>query len=1378
MLAAAALAAVAVVVVVAVLLWPRQAPLPAVTPSAAPTAGPPMPTAGPPTPTARPTAAIAQSKAATAARVKYQAGDSYLIVEFLDDDLVHFELSGLGPGPDVEQAIHSTPMVYRTDYPGPGTFADDGHGTLETAALKVQVDPVTLCFTATDIAREPDLLLSTVCPLDLAKEYKGVTFTPETFTNAYGLGEQFTDAGVMDGDWAGRIRASGDYGNFQGPWNNGNVGNDQFPIVYLAGAGSDSYALFFDNQYKQVWAFDKAPWRAVMRGEALRFYLLAGPDLPDLRQDYMELTGRPPVPPKKALGLWISEYGFDNWAELEDKLRTLRENRFPVDGFVLDLQWYGGIQANSDDTRMGSLTWDEANFPDPQEEIARLRDEEGVGIVVIEQSYVGKGLPEHAALAEEGYLVRDGCETCPPAYLASNPWWGQGGMIDWTNDAAGAFWHDWKRQPLIAAGVVGHWTDLGEPEAYKAGAWYWGFSEGDESLHGHADVHNLYNLKWSQSIYEGYVRNGDAQRPFILSRSGTSGIQRYGTALWSGDISSLLTSLAGHQNVQMHMAMSGVDYYGADIGGFFRQGGNVDEMYTQWFASGTAFDIPARAHTFNLCNCNETAPDRVGDLQSNLANVRQRYELSPYLYSLAHRAYLYGEPVIPPLVYYYQTDPNVRELAGEKLLGRDLLVAAVAQSGQVERDVYLPAGTWVDYHSGRWYRSTGQSFGPFLVYPGGLFRLPMFVRAGAIIPQMYVDEQTMNVLGRRLDGSTRDELIVRVYADAVPSEFTLYEDDGQTVAYQQGQVRTTLLSQRLAGDTETVTIAPAGGTYAGAPERRDNVVRLFTDGLVAGSVALNGAVLPEYGSAAELAAADSGWYDAGNGQVVARSGSMAVSAAKEFVFALARPPAVTPQPTPEPLPAYWPTDGWRASTPEMQGMDSAQLARAVDYAYRKLPLRRMLLIRHGYAVLDASFYWPAPLPELDRAAVTIPFLSTLVGIAIDQGRIESVQQPVLDFFPGRTIANLDERKQALTVEHLLTMAAGFECDPAETTAQMRASADWVQYVLDLPMQAQPGSGFSYCPVTNHLLSAIVQQATGMSALDYARENLFQPLGIVSVTWSADPQGVSDGWGALQMAPEDMAKLGYLYLNQGQWDGRQVVSAAWVQAATSARGSSEAGGYGYGWWTDAGGGYNAWNPDGGQVLVVEPGAQGVAVLTGLVQQADPLGLQLLWAAYVVPAVQSDGPLPENPAGLAALQAAVAAAGEGPQPQPVPPLPAIAGQVSGQTYRLDANDIGWEAITLTFPGGSAAQLSLVGGGMRVDLPVGLDNVWRATPPDAPVGSRGLAARGWWEDEATFVVEVAVPYTRESVRLSLAFAGDAVEVRIEEMGGSLTIVGHRQQ
>ncbi|MEU4228952.1 TIM-barrel domain-containing protein [Nonomuraea sp. NPDC026600] len=826
---------------------------------------------------------VAGEAQAAVQRVQFTSGSTYLIVEFLDDDLVHFELAS-GTSPGTGSALFTTPQVAKKDYTGPSTFSQSGN-TLTTASMKVEVTAGTLCVRVSDPTRQ----LYEACPRNLTQAWKGLTITKGSIQNAYGLGEQFFMGGSSDGDWVGRSRTpGGTYGNAMAyDTDNGPVGNAQIPVLFGVGAANLNYGLLLDQVYKQEWNLTGDPWTVDTWGDQLRWYTMTGPDLPDLRKDYMELTGRPPVPPKKAFGMWVSEFGYDNWAEIDNRLNGLRAAKFPVDGFVLDLPWFGGVTAGSDNTRMGTLSWDTTNFPNPTTTISDYQATKGIGLMTIEESYVGQNLAEHADLTTRGYLVRAGCATCSPVYLTTNDWWGRGGMIDWTQDAAADYWQTTKRQPLIDQGIMGHWLDLGEPEMYDAADWTSGVLPGK---HAHADYHNLYNLKWAESIARGY--SSSTKRPFVLARSGAAGMQRYGVAMWSADIGSKLTALAQQQNAQLHMSMSGIDYYGSDIGGFRREmlDSDLNELYTQWFADGAWFEVPIRPHTENLCNCAQTSPDSIGHPASNLANLRQRYELAPYYYSLAHRAYLYGEPVVPPLVYQYQNDANVREMGHEKLIGRDLLVGVVAGANERKRDVYLPAGSWFDYSTGEKLTSTGQWFTDRPLWVGGAFRLPAFARAGAIIPKMYVDDKTMNVVGKRTDATTRNELVARVYADATASNFTLYEDDGTTTGYQSGAVRTTQLSQQLSGSTATVTVAASSGTYTGAPASRTNVVELVA-GTQASAVTLNGTALTQHATKAAFDAATSGWYNAGGNLIVAKSASTGVTTAKTFAFTLGQAPA-------------------------------------------------------------------------------------------------------------------------------------------------------------------------------------------------------------------------------------------------------------------------------------------------------------------------------------------------------------------------------------------------------------------------------------------------------------------------------------------------------
>lgn len=225
---------------------------------------------------------------------------------------------------------------------------------------------------------------------------------------------------------------------------------------------------------------------------------------------------------------------------------------------------------------------------------------------------------------------------------------------------------------------------------------------------------------------------------------------------------------------------------------------------------------------------------------------------------------------------------------------------------------------------------------------------------------------------------------------------------------------------------------------------------------------------------------------------------------------------------PEPVatPAYWwPTQGWRNSTPEEQGIDSAKLAEALlTIREQNINIHSLMLIRNGLVVTDATFYPYDGKDGHDVASVTKSLMTTLIAMAADQGKLQ-LDQPMLSFFPNRAIANRDARKERITVRHLANMASGLDCTKERdeaTLKEMWTTDDWVQFVLDRQVKWEPGTQFVYCSPGSHLLSAILQQATGMTALEFARQNLFEPLGIRDVIWPADPQGVTRGWGDIRL----------------------------------------------------------------------------------------------------------------------------------------------------------------------------------------------------------------------------------------------------------------------
>lgn len=479
---------------------------------------------------------------------------------------------------------------------------------------------------------------------------------------------------------------------------------------------------------------------------------------------------------------------------------------------------------------------------------------------------------------------------------------------------------------------------------------------------------------------------------------------------------------------------------------------------------------------------------------------------------------------------------------------------------------------------------------------------------------------------------------------------------------------------------------------------------------------------------------------------------------------------------------YWPTHGWRRSAPEAQGMDSRVLVEALDYIHqRKIPIHSLTIVRNGYIVLDA-YFWPFRDSLVhDVASVTKSVTSTLVGIAIGRHELSGVTEPVLPIFGRRPIANLDPRKERMTLEHLLTMTSGLDCHVEHgeiTLSQMMASRDWIQFMLNLPMVAEPGSRYEYCSGGMHLLSGVVTRATGLSALDFAHHELFGPLGIDSVVWPADVQGISHGWGDLHLQPRDMAKIGYLWLRGGQWEDRQIIPTAWMRAAAQVHSHptfTPGQEYGYGFWIYP----NRTPPEfealgrGGQRISVLPARNLVVVFTGGEFEPGDIG------QFIGRAIISDKPLPENPAAVAQLAAAVRNATRPPAAQPAPPSPPLTRLISGRTYVLDANPLDLKSFTLWFPGGAEARLQLELSDRRDGpRPVGLDGV----PRISPEGRFGLpvAASGAWESDSTFVLEYNEIGNINTYHFRLTFVNDDVTVEFTERSGALVasrLHGHAQ-
>jgi len=419
---------------------------------------------------------------------------------------------------------------------------------------------------------------------------------------------------------------------------------------------------------------------------------------------------------------------------------------------------------------------------------------------------------------------------------------------------------------------------------------------------------------------------------------------------------------------------------------------------------------------------------------------------------------------------------------------------------------------------------------------------------------------------------------------------------------------------------------------------------------------------------------------------------------------------------------------WPTSTPERQGFDSVELAKVFDFIKENnVDFNGLIIVRNGYKALEAYFYpFQRDLPH-DVASVTKSVTSLLVGMAIDRGLIKGVQEPALNFFPERAAAVADEQKKRLTLEHLLTMTSGFCHSYRDGEAQpgaMRLSPDGVRFMLDQPLVTAPGSVFAYCSLAPHLLSAVVTRATGLNELEFARKNLFGPLGITRVEWPADSQGNSSGWGDLFIRPIDLAKIGYLLLGRGLWQGTRIVFEEWIQVSTRPHVfESDTTGYGYLWWMPLStpGLYEA-RGRGGQRLSLWPRRNLLVVMIGNGGH-DPGDV----GAIIGRALKSDGALPENPAAVAAL-------------------------------KLSVRDAFSRQVDLKV----------------IVIPVGLDGVYRFSN-NSRYGLP-LAARGAWRSNDEFEFVLNEPANDRAFDVRLRFEGEDAELTGSERTGLVESVAIR--
>lgn len=579
---------------------------------------------------------------------------------------------------------------------------------------------------------------------------------------------------------------------------------------YLGLQNGAAYGVFFDNSYRSYFEFGRLSqeriWFGAEGGE-LNYYFFHGPSLKKILNRYADLTGHMPLTPLWALGVQQSRYSYYPEAVAEEAVRQYRQRDLPLDVIHLDIHYMSGYRV---------FTFDTGRFPDPKGLIERL-GRQGVKTVVIVDPGVKHQPPDAGAppistdkpelgpqdrryyvfdqgVAGNYFQRRKGGELFVPRV-----WPGDSVFVDYSLPAARRWWGDLHRS-YTDNGVAGIWTDMNEPADFvdqtgKNQIDVVSYDAGENSTH--AKNRNVFALLMARATYEGLERLQPDRRPFVITRAGYAGIQRYST-MWTGDTNSNWESLALNVPMFTSLGLSGQPFVGSDVGGFIGRANG--ELMVRSYQIGFLAPFFRNHHAIDGY---DQEPWRFGKYYEDIIRkyLKLRYQLLPFLYTTLEDAHRTGVPLFRPLVLNYQDDGSTYNLDDQFMIGEDLLVAPIVKPDVTSRLVYLPKGVWYDYWTNKKY-----SGGTMVRVEAMLETVPMFVRGGAIIPQW----PPMNYVGEK----PVDPITFAIYPDEKGSAATtLYEDDGTSPAYKQGVFRRTKVAVRRAATRYSVNIGAPQGSY-------------------------------------------------------------------------------------------------------------------------------------------------------------------------------------------------------------------------------------------------------------------------------------------------------------------------------------------------------------------------------------------------------------------------------------------------------------------------------------------------------------------------------------------------------------------------------------
>ena len=656
---------------------------------------------------------------------------------------------------------------------------------------------------------------------DARGELRSIVFDPDagTFVAAakrlgfdehfYGLGEK---AAHLD-------KRRGFFVNWNSDTPGYTLGRDpiyQTIPFYIGLDKGSAYGIFFDNSYRSYFDFGRLSqdrvWFGAEGGE-LNYYFFSGPSVKKILNRYADLTGHMPLTPLWALGAQQCRYSYYPASMVEEVVRQYRERDLPLDVIYLDIHYLNGYRV---------FTFDPNRFPDPKALTEKLL-KQGVKTVVIVDPGVkyqpsshslsaGSSSPPELQAQNDRYYVFD--QGMAGNYFQHRKngnlfiprvWPGDSVFVDYTLSEARRWWGDLHRA-YTNNGIAGIWNDMNEPADFidqtgKNQRDVVSYDEGENSTH--AKNRNVFALLMARATYEGLARLQPDRRPFVITRAGYAGIQRYST-MWTGDTNSTWESLALNVPMFTTLGLSGEPFVGSDVGGFIGRANG--EFLVRSYQIGFLAPFFRNHHAIDGY---DQEPWRFGKYYEDVIRkyLKLRYQLLPFLYTTLEEAHRTGVPVFRPLMLNYQEDPSTYNLDDEFMVGDDLLVAPIVKPDVTSRLVYLPKGIWYDFWTNKKYDG-----GTMVRADAPLETVPMFVRGGAIIPlgpeMKYVGEKPF------------DPITFAIYPDENGSAATmLYEDDGTSPAYERGVFRRTVIGVTRRAGRYIARVSVPDGNY-NPPERK------------------------------------------------------------------------------------------------------------------------------------------------------------------------------------------------------------------------------------------------------------------------------------------------------------------------------------------------------------------------------------------------------------------------------------------------------------------------------------------------------------------------------------------------------------------------------